>query len=172
MPILTSLLLPAPRSLSEVCAPLAAELERCFWVVDLYSGPFRADWMFASEANEALAERHFWDLPAFANRSTHGFRPGTIPRLAEHLVLDEWSYYFAIDAAEDVALGRASLLAGHIGDQSPEFLRRMDEVADLFMCHVDGWWEFYTGRSGWFARLRSAWPECIVRPVQRLGTPP
>jgi hypothetical protein len=128
--------------------------------------------MFASPDNEALAEQQFWDVPAFANTSTHGFRPGTIPRLAEHLILDEWSYYFALDAQEDVALGRAALLAGHVGDLSVGFLRRLDVAADLYICHVDGWWEFYTGRKDWSDCLRAAWTDGIVRPVERAGNPP
>jgi hypothetical protein len=172
MPIATGLALNGRRSLSEVCAPLAADLDRCFWMVDLYSGPFLAHWLFASEENEATFDRQYWDVPAFADTSTHGFRPGTIPRLAEHLVLDEWSYYFAIDGREDAALRRATLLAGHIGDWRESFLRRLDEAADLFLCHVDGWWEFYTGRPEWLSRLRGAWPDCLVRPLARAGTPP
>jgi hypothetical protein len=157
------------RSLPEVCAPLAAALDRCFWVVDLYSGPFRADWVFASEENEALYERQYWEVPVFRDTGTHGFRPGTIPQLAEYLVLDEWSYYFAIDAAEEVALRRASLLAGHIGDLSRGFLRGMDEAADLLICHVDGWWEFFTGRPEWFERLRAAWADGVVCSLDRAG---
>src|SRR5262249_55163920 len=107
-----------------------------------------------------------------ANSSTHGFRPGTIPRLAEHLIVDEWSYYFAIAAAEAIALPGASLLAGHIGDLSEGFLRGLDAAADLFICHVDGWWEFYTGRPGRFNGLRSAWADCVVRPLDQAGSPP
>jgi hypothetical protein len=172
MPILVGLVLNGRRSLAEVCAPLAADLDRCFWVVDLYSGPFRCDWLFASADNETRAEQQFWDVPVFAETLTHGFRPGTIPRLADCLILDEWSYYFAIDAPEDVALQRAPLLAEHVGDLGEAILRGLDAAADLFICHVDGWWEFYTGRSEWFDRLRAAWPDCVVRPVARAGRPP
>jgi hypothetical protein len=172
VPTVTGLVLNGNRSLSEVCSPLAADLHRCFWVVDLYSGPFRSKWLFASTDNEALAEQQYWDILAFANTGAHGFRPGTIPRLAEHLILDEWSYYFAIDAPEDVALRRASLLAWRIGDLSADFLRQLDAAADLFLCHVDGWWEFYTGRKDWLDRLHTAWTDCIVRPVERAGNPP
>jgi hypothetical protein len=172
MPITAGLVLKGRRSLAEVCAPLAADLDRCFWVVDLYSGPFRSDWLFASADNEALAERQFWDLPAFEDTSTHGFRPGTIPRLADLLILDEWSYYFALGGHEDVALRRASLLAGRPWDLSERFLRGLDAAADLFLCHVDGWWQFYTGRADWFNRLRAAWADCAVLPLGRVGPPP
>jgi hypothetical protein len=167
MPIDARLILTGPRSLPEVCVPLAAELARCFWVVDLYSGPFRHDWLFASEDNEALCDQQYWEVPAFANTSTHGFRPGTIPQLAEHLILDEQSYYYAIDSPEHIALGRASLLAGHIGDQSEGFLRGLDTIADLFLYYEGGeWWEFYTGRKEWLDRLSAAWAGGVVRPIE------
>ncbi|MFO0969588.1 MAG: hypothetical protein U0793_28855 [Gemmataceae bacterium] len=70
MPLATGLLLNGYRSLAEVCAPLAADLGRCFWVVDIQSGPFRSDSILASDENEALADSCFLDLPAFA-LSTH-----------------------------------------------------------------------------------------------------
>jgi hypothetical protein len=63
------------------------------------------------------------------------------------------------------------MLAGHIGELSVRFLRQLDVAADLFLCHVDGWWEVYTGRPAWFDRLRSAWADCVVRPLERAGSP-
>lgn len=89
MVIDTRLILSGNRSLPEVCAPLAAEFERCFWVVDLYYGPFKTAWLSESDENEALFGRQYWKVPAIANTSMHGFRPGTIPQLAEHLIVDE-----------------------------------------------------------------------------------
>jgi hypothetical protein len=105
MPVAAGLVLAGYRFLSDVCRPLAAELSRCYWVVDLYSGPFRTDWMFASAENEALAENQFWDIPEFTSTSTHGFAPGAIPRLADHLILDEWSCYYVIDARRTLHFG-------------------------------------------------------------------
>src|SRR5262245_55923881 len=172
MPLTTGLLLNGYRSLAEVCAPLAADLERCFWIVDLYSGPFHFDWLYPSEENEALADASSWHPPAFPNPSTPGFRPGTIPRLADRLVIDEWSYYFAIDSPQDIAARRATLLAKHIGDLTEPFLRDLDKAADLFFMHVDGWWEFYTARPDWLARLRAAWPDAVLHPLNRAGNPP
>jgi hypothetical protein len=163
------LVLPGYRSLREVCAPLADEWSRCFSVVDLQSGPF--DGLWATE-NEALVDRQMWNLPVFDNTSTCGLRPGTLPRLADHLILDEWSYYFAIDAPETEAYHKAISLDGHIGDFREHFLRGLDVSADLFMSHGDGWWEFFTGRADWHARLRQAWPECRTRPLREAGTAP
>lgn len=172
MPLAVGLVLEGYRSLPEVCAPLADEWARSFCVVDVQSGPFDSLWLFDSPENEALTERLAWDVPALANTSTNGFRPGALPRLAGRLLVDEWSYYFAIDAPEEDALRRATALARHIGDFSLSFLERLDEFADLLVCHVDGWWEFFSGRVEWHERLRAAWPDCRERPLAQASQPP
>jgi hypothetical protein len=172
MPVVSGLVLDGSRSLAEVCAPLATELSRCFWVIDCQSGPWKSDWMYESERNEALADRQLWDVPALANTSTSGLRPRTLPRLADRLILDEWSYFFAIDAPEAQALVQATALVRHIGDLSEEFLRTVDSLCDVFLCHVDGWWEFYCGRPDWCCRLKAAWPGCRERGLGSAGQPP
>lgn len=75
-------------------------------------------------------------------------------------------------APEHEALRRATALARHIGDFSLPFLQRLDEFADLFVCHVDGWWEFFSGRVEWYERLRAAWPECRERDLSQASLPP
>jgi hypothetical protein len=153
------IIFPGYRPLADVCVPLATELARCYWVVDVQMGALDADWMLD---NEAILDRHFWDVPALRHSSTRGFRPGLLPRFAPVVNVDEWSYYFAIDAEEATALEHATRLAK--GDWlSQDFLRQLDSVADLLMCHVDGWWEFYTGRREWHRRLLAAWSEAAER---------
>jgi hypothetical protein len=149
------------RSLSKICAPLANELQRCFWVVDAQSGPFRGG--FASVEGQMLYEKCYWNIPAFANTSSHGLRPGTIPKFAAKLILDEWSYFYAIDSSEDIALQRTAFLQGNIGNLSKDYLKWLEAGADLLIVHGDGWWEFYTPRKSWFERLQAAWPECFLR---------
>lgn len=172
MPALPGLVLDGDRSLPEVPAPVADELARCFWVVDIQCGPLDSRWVYASPKNEALVGRLAWSVPAFENTSTFGFRPGTVPRLARRFLVDGWSYYWVIDAAEPEALRRATALAGHVGDFSREFLRRPDEVAALFICHGDGWWEFFTHRPDWHRQLRAGWPECRERSLAKAGSSP
>jgi hypothetical protein len=172
MAVDAGLVLDGYRSLAEVCAPLAEELSRCYWLIDIQSGPFKAMWWMESEENEAEVERVSWPVPGTAGTSTRGLRPGSLPRLADRLVFDEQSYYFAIDAAEDEALSRAGVLERHMGDCSESFLRELDRYGDLLIWHVDGWWEFYTGRPDWRRRLREAWPECYERPLGDAGDPP
>jgi hypothetical protein len=172
MPIENGLVLEGYRSLAEVCEPLATDLSRCFWVVDCQSGPWKSAWFYESRRNQALAASQSWSVPALAETSTFGLRPRTIPRLADRLIVDEWSYYFAIDTPEQQALARATALAPHIGDFSQAFLRTLDHLADLFICHADGWWEFYCGRPDWSCRLRSAWSGCHERGLGEAGKPP
>ena len=99
-------------------------------------------------------------------------RPGTIPQFADWLVVDEFAYYFAIDAPESEALVRAKVIADHVGDLSEQFLRDIDQVADLLIVHGNGWWELYSGRPDWYDLLVTAWPDCIARPLNQAGTPP
>ena len=132
MPIDAGFVLSGNHPLREICEPLANELSRCFWVTDVQSGPFNSLWLYESAENETLAEEQLWDVPAFKNTSTFGLRPGSLPLLADHLISDEYSYYFAIDAPEHQALPRATSLARRIGDFSEPFLGRLDTLADLF----------------------------------------
>jgi len=164
------LVLNGDRSLTDVCAPLANELQRCFWVVDAQAGLFRSG--CCSDEGLALSERYGWNIPAFANTSTNGLRPGLIPDAAEKLIVDEWSYYYAIDSPEEVALERAAFLERNIGNLSKDNLKWLAAGADLLIVHVDGWWEFYTPRKAWFERLQSAWPECYSRSLALAGSPP
>lgn len=171
MSVTSGLVLEGDRSLAEVCEPLANESSLCFWVVDIQSGPFDSLWLYESAANEALVASLWWEVPALANTSASGLRPGSIPRLADRLIVDEWSYYFAIDAPEPQACARATALARHMGDFSEPFLRNLDSLADLYICYIDGWWEFYCGRPDWSRRLLSAWPDCLERSLSQAGRP-
>ena len=172
MAVIDGLVLEGSRSLPEVLAPLADEVSHCYWVVASQTGPFDAVWLYASPEHEARVDRLWWDVPALADNWIAGYCPGTLPALANRLVVDEWSYYFALRPPEDDARRRAAALARHIGDLSEPFLRQLDACADLFLCHVDGWWEFYTGQPDWHRRLRAAWPDCHERPVSQAGSPP
>ncbi len=86
--------------------------------------------------------------------------------------MDEWTYFYAIDASEEDARIRAGRIARHIGDLSREFFEELDSLADLFMFHADGWWELYTARPHWYARLRSGFPGCSERSSRLAGEPP
>jgi hypothetical protein len=173
MPLETGLVLTGYHSLRKICAPLSNELAPCFWVIDTQSFPLTSLVLDPSPENEAIVDRLFWKVPALVNTSTCGFRPGLLPQFADDVLVDEQSYYFAIASDGDEALRRATLLADHIGDCSLPFLQRLDDFADLFLYHGDGWWEFFTGPADWHPLLRSHWwPNCRERSLSQAGKPP
>ena len=168
----SGLVLKGYHRLEAICRPLSADFARCYWVIADQGCPFDSAWIYESPDNEALIDRQFLEVPECENTSTTCWRPGTLPKLAGHVVVDEWTYFFAIDAPEPEACNRAGRIAKHIGDLSGEFFECLDELADLFMFHVDGWWEFYAVRSEWHERLRTGLPGCIERSWKRAGQPP
>src|SRR5689334_21769313 len=91
------LVLAGDHPLDSVLRPLAPYLTRCHWIIDDQSGPFDSSWMYESPENEELLDRESLDVLECENTSTTCWRPRTLPRLAAHLVVDEWTYFFAID---------------------------------------------------------------------------
>jgi hypothetical protein len=172
MPVKSGLVLKGYDRLEVVLRPLAPYPTRCHWVIDDQTGPFDSLWIYGTPENEALLGRQFLDVPECRNTSTTCWRPRTLPKLASHLIVDEWTYFFAIDAPEEEACRRAGLIVRHIGDLSGEFLDGLDSLADLFMFHADGWWEFYPTNLNWYHRLRSRLPGCTERSLRRAGEPP
>ena len=158
--------------LDVVCHPLAAELARCYWVIDEQAGPFDSLWIYQAPEPEELLDRQFLEVPECRGTSTTCWRPGTLPRLAAHLIVDEWTYLFAIDAPEEGVRDRAGRIARHIGDLSAEFFAGLDGLADLFLLHVDGWWELYPTRPEWYRRLQGDLPGAIERSAKWAGQPP
>lgn len=101
MPVKSGLVLEGYHRLEVICRPLSAYLTRCYWVIDDQTGPFDSPWIYESPENEALHDRQLLDVPECENTSTTCWRPKTLPNLATHLVVDEWTYFFAIDAPEE-----------------------------------------------------------------------
>jgi hypothetical protein len=170
MPVSSGLILDGKRSFAEVCAPLADDLADCFWALD---SDWQIDhgWYYESDENEDLVRSLRWNLPALAGRFA-GFRSGIVPLLADRILVDEWSFFFAIKGPENRAAAQATRLAGYAGAYSETFLRDIECYADLLLCHIDGWWEFYSGRADWLERLLSAWPGCVERDVSRATESP
>ena len=166
MPVTSGLILNGRRSFAEVCAPLALELADCYWAVD-HDWQIDHEWYYESDDHQALVDSLRWDLPSLRGRFA-GFRPGLVPRLADRLIVDEWSFLYAIEGPDTRAEARATRLASYEGVYSTAFIRNIECYADLLLCHIDGWWEFYSARPDWLERLRSAWPGCQERKVSKL----
>src|SRR5690242_3832064 len=126
MPVKSGLVLQGDHRLEAVCRPLSADLTRCYWVIDDQAGPFDSRWIHGSPENEAWLGRQLLDVPACRDSSTTCWRPRTLPKLAGQLVVDEWTYFFALDVQEEEARTRAGRIARRIGDLSLEFFEGLD----------------------------------------------
>ena len=163
------IIIPRPAELRAVLEPLAGELADCYWLVETQSGPFRDYYVPEKEAAyDALA----LDTEACRDTSCSTWRPGTLPDHADQLVVDEWTYLFAMRCDESDVAARAAWLMPHIGRFGAGFFAGFESVVDLFVMHVDGWWEVYTRHSEWHRQLRRAFPESFERSVAEAGAPP
>jgi hypothetical protein len=165
------LVLRGSHRLEDLLRPLHPYPTRCHWIIDDQTGPFDSVWIYGSPENEALIARQ-QDVAECRDTTTSCWRPRTLPKLSAHVVVDEWTYFFAIDAPEDEVRRRAGHLSRRIGDLSEEFFSRLDVLADLFMFHADGWWEFYATCPDWHGRLQSGLAGCVLRTARRAGEPP
>ncbi len=153
----------------DIIAPLADEVARCYWLVDTQSGPFRDGYL---PEQEAVYEKLFVEVERCRDTSTTCWRPGTLPRYAKEVVIDEWTYLFGMRCDEKSVPERAGWLCSWVGKFDSDFFARLGVVADLFVMHVDGWWEVYTGHDEWQQRLRTAFPQSLKRSSGEVGRPP
>jgi hypothetical protein len=91
-----------------VIQPLAVEIAPCFGLIDAQTGPFDSRWLHASKEHESIRERKWFDAPACRSSSSSCGRSHTFPRLAEQIIVDEWTYFFAMRCTEEQVPQRAS----------------------------------------------------------------
>ena len=144
-----------PDHLAAAMAPVAEHCAALDWAVDLYSGPL-ANYRDYDEDNPGnLLSFHHTD-----NALPNGyFRRGFLPRYADRLVFDEFSYYLGFDSTrlspDDIA---RRLGAGWGLQPRRELFSLVAEHGLLYLLRVDGgWWEAYTPNSALAQRLLEAW---------------
>jgi len=166
------LVLPGNMSFRDVIQPLAADIADCFWLIDDQTGPFDPQWVCASPENEAIVEERCVDVPVCRNSSSTCWRPRTFPQLAEHVIVDEQTYFFAMRCREHQVPRRADWLVRHIGRLTAGFFEQVSEVADIFVCNPADWWEIYTHHVEWREKLRQAFPASFERSWTKVGHVP
>jgi hypothetical protein len=83
-------------------------------------------------------------VPEFGDTDQHLFRSGVFPRFAELLVVDEWTYLFALDGPEESAKQNALKIEGCAGGWLSRTFFEVVESSTLgFFIYVDGFWEVY-----------------------------
>jgi hypothetical protein len=144
-------------TLAAALAPISDRCEQLDWAVDLQSGPLRFPYYDEDEPGNLLAYHHLEEGVGLPTHSMHWFERGFLPRHADCLILDEWSYYLAFDSRTVSPAELAALVAA---DMSPG-PRLFDAVARanlLYLLRVDtGWWEAYTPDTELLNRLARGW---------------
>lgn len=128
-------------SLAAALVPVAARCEGLDWAVDLYSGPLQYPYYDEADPRNVVSYHHAQDgLPM------GWFGRGFLPRFAECLILDEWSYYLGFDSSMLGAAELAHRLSLCRGMQPKRELFDLVAAHDLlYVLRVDsGWWEAYT----------------------------
>ena len=167
--ITSGLVIPRPAGLPAVLAPLANELAHCYWLIDTQSGPFRD---YSLPGREAVYDKLLVETDACRDTSCSCWRPGTLPRYARQVVVDEWTYLFAMQCDRAAVSERAAWLWRQSGKFDDAFFAGLSAVADLFFMHGDGWWEVYTPHDDWRCELRSAFANSFTRSAAEAGRPP
>ena len=158
-------------NLDNICRSLEQHLERCFWVEDNQMSPF-SRWCDETADSDEILLRHHVDVPECRSTSVNCWRPGTIPNFCAGTASDEWSYFYAIDADEIEVKKRAARVRDYVGDLSPKFFAEFESLVDLFMMHVDGWWEIYSRHTVWLVLLKRELPNCFERSSRFAGHSP
>jgi hypothetical protein len=130
-----------------------SEAERLFWYLDFYQGPF---WccVQADEDSDRLVEAFSVDVPSFRDDPARSvWRPGTFPRLASDLMLDEWSCLIGLAAREEHLPALVAPFAG-TPMLSEVFFASIERLAQVGIVYVERWWEAYTLRLDWLAQLQ------------------
>lgn len=165
--MLPGIVLPKDLTFAEVIRPVAAEAGLCFWLVDhALGGPF--DSLYVS-AHEELFEKKRLDVPVGPNSAVSCWRPYTFPRLADRVLLDEWTHFWGIKCAEAELSDRVKRLDAHPQLTNDSFCCM---GADILLLWPDGWWEIYTPYAEWRRKLQCAFPSSYERSWRKAGEPP
>jgi hypothetical protein len=176
MPVNTGIVVKSQYSFETVCRPLAGFLRYCYLIIDSQLGwPFDRSWRDLPESEKVL-EAQYFDVPECRYSASSCWRPRTFPKLAPHVILDEWTSFYAIEATdeEDARVRAGRIALNDVGDLSAEFFETLDNLVALFMFSPDGWswWEFYSSRPYLYQAIRAAFPAWIERSTKTAGQPP
>jgi hypothetical protein len=115
-----------------------------YWLVCTQGGPFSITDKSNFEELAAETSSFLLDVPEFRNSDMHLFRLGVFPQFSEFLVIDEWTYLFALDGPAEFAKRNAVKIGECAGDWlSRAFFEAVESTALGFFIYVDGFWEVY-----------------------------
>ncbi len=165
-------------SFDEILDPIAGELTEWCWWISVQGSPIESRWLHASDNNFELVEKLAIRVPEFENHDTTAFGRLFVPHLYRHIRIDEWSYFYTSQMSVDVDrhLVQTSIAfeRGVSANRtlSGDFLTLLSDCDDLFLMHVDGWWEIYTTNARWRECWLMTFPDAFIRSWKRAGKCP
>lgn len=150
-------------SFQEVLTPLTQESSGAYWIVDVQQGPFNSEWLSSSKVNEVKVNRKRLDIPTLADTSVTCWRPYTFPALANHVIVDECSYFAACFCSEAEIQERSARIWELLGANKQEEWDRLLSLSDIVFFQVDGWWEIYTRHNSWRRQFRDRFEHAYER---------
>ncbi|MGE3316661.1 MAG: hypothetical protein AB7O26_16210 [Planctomycetaceae bacterium] len=144
-------------TLAAALAPIAEMCEQLAWAVCLQSGPLQYPYWDEDDPTNSDVLSYLDDAYS-EERKTPIFRRGFLPRYAECLVMDEWSYYLGFDADKHLPaeLDRQMGINGLCPRR--KLFEIVEEYNALYIVRVDiGWWEGYHSDQNLLEQLRRGW---------------
>ena len=115
-----------------------------YWLICTQAGPFSVTYTPNFEDLEEETSSFIVDVPEFRGTDKHLFRPGVFPRFAKLLVMDEWTYLFALDGPEESAKQNALKIEKCSGNWlSSEFFGTVQSNTLGFFMYGGRFWEIY-----------------------------
>jgi hypothetical protein len=115
---------------------------RKYWLVSTQSGPFRITDKPNFRQLDDEIDSFTVDVPQFRDTDTSLFRRGIFPKLANILVIDEWTYLLALNGPEEEAVKIAvELVEGEW--LSSKFFEVVESKTLGFFLYASGFWEIY-----------------------------
>jgi hypothetical protein len=116
-----------------------------YWLVCTQGGPFSTTDKPNFEELEAETSSFILDVSEFRDSDLHLFRPGVFPQFLKFLVVDEWTYLFALDGPAESAKKNALELKKCWQDDylSRAFFGAVATATLGFFMYVDEFWEVY-----------------------------
>lgn len=170
----SGVIIPSRCTLDEIIVAIRGRLSTWCWWINVQSGPFESLWLYTDD-NEALVCQFWIDVPEFRDTSVSAWGRGFVPYLHNHVILDKWTYFYASSCDPNDFPRRAAQSERRLYSSTqfnPDFFQSLALTGDLFLMHVDGWWEIYTVNAKWQRRCLDHFSQAFIRTWNRAGEPP
>lgn len=124
---------------------------------------YRFDEQSQKVSVESIASvRENGEVWPFAPTDTTAWKPGFVPVLSRHVVVDEQSFFVATRCTPLEISSRAIFYDQEFGILSAEFFAELDRTDDLFIGYGAGWWEVFSTNCSLVQKLLSRLDDAVA----------